>query len=281
MSKNIAIIADVHSNYPLLKTILDELSVTKIDTVLFLGDYISDCFENNEVLNLIKKYKYVIAGNRELSICNYDGYSWNQVKQFQNLLYTYNSLTKDNIEYLKTLKHYEIINLNNKRICLSHGTPNNPRQSVFFNSYNIFDSLIKAYNCDVYLFAHTHEAFCTLYKNKIFINPGSLILPADSPSSKYGLLDLNTLTYTPRSITYNLENMRNYYTNHDFFFNNNQWCNLLIHTNETGKDYVCDFITFVQNKAKKENIKIEPHIPNELWDSSFIEFMQINHLKTY
>ena len=150
MSKNIAIIADVHSNYPLLKTILDELSVTKIDTVLFLGDYISDGFENNEVLNLIKKYKYVIAGNRELSICNYDGYSWNQVKQFQNLLYTYNSLTKDNIEYLKTLKHYEIINLNNKRICLSHGTPNNPRQSVFFNSYNIFDSLIKAYNCDVF-----------------------------------------------------------------------------------------------------------------------------------
>lgn len=280
-SNSIAIMADIHANYYCLEKALEDIKNRGIQTILFLGDYITDGFENNKVLDVIKKYKYVIAGNRELSITNYDGHSWNKLSQFKNMLYTYHTIHKENIDYIKSLPSYKLITLNSKKICLSHGTPFHIREIVNANSFDIFDKLIAVFNCDIYLFAHTHEAFYTTYKNKTFINPGSIILPADGPTSKYGILNLQNMQYKQISIKYDFTTLRNYYLNSDYFKQNQEWCNLLIHTNETGIDYVCGFIRFVEEKAKKEHIDIKHHIPNNLWHIAFLEFMKINGLHIY
>lgn len=280
-NNKIAIIADIHSNLFLLKKHLDDIQKRNITEICFLGDYITDGFENNDVINLIKQYKYVIAGNRDISVANYDGFSWNNSDQFKNMLYAYNNITAKNINYLKSLPHFKIITLNNKKICLSHGTPFNTREIVNHNSFDVFDRLIQGFNCDIYLFAHTHEAYCTNHKNRLFINPGSVILPADGPSSKYGILDLDNMSYEQIAIPYDFEEIKKYYINSDFFLQNREWCNIIIYTNEMGIDYMCAFIDFIREKSKKENIDIKKSIPNDLWHTSFLEFMNLNGFDIY
>ena len=210
----IAIIADIHANYYCLKKALEDIKKRKVKEIIFLGDYITDGFENNKVLDVIKNYKYVIAGNREISIANYDGHSWDGSEQFKNMLYTYHNITEKNRDYIKKLPPYRIITCNGKKICLSHGIPFNSRECVNFDSFAIFDKLMEKYPCDVYLFAHTHEAYCTTYKTKLFINPGSVILPADGPTLKYGILDLRNMKYEPISVLYDLKELREYYLNY-------------------------------------------------------------------
>ena len=277
----IAIIADIHSNYFLLNKLLNDIKKRNITEICFLGDYITDGFENNAIIDLIKQYNYVIAGNRDLSVANYDGFSWDNSEQFKNMLYAYNDITTENIMYLKTLPSFKLITINNKKICLSHGTPLNNREIVTYNSFDIFDKLIQDFNCDIFLFAHTHEAYCTNYKDKLFINPGSVILPADSPSSKYGILDLESMDYEQVTIPYDLEEIKNYYLDSNYFLQNREWCNILIYTNKNGIDYICAFIDFIKEKAQKENIDIKKSIPNNLWHTSFLEFMNFYGLDIY
>lgn len=280
-SNKIAILGDIHSNFLLLKKALQDIEERGIQNILFLGDYITDGFENNKVLDIIKKYKYVIAGNRDLSVANYDGTSWENSEQYKNMLYAYNDITKENLEYLKSLPNYMIVYINGKKLCLSHGTPFNSRDIVFHNSFAIFDKLISSYNCDIYLSAHTHEAYYTNYKNKIFLNPGSITLPSDSPTSKYGILDLKNMVYEQVSTPYDFTELRNYYLNTNYFKNNREWCNLLFNVNETGIDYICKFIDFINEKAVMENINIKNNIPNTLWNTAFLEFIKINMLNLY
>lgn len=281
MENKIAIISDVHSNYYCFDKVLSDIKNRKIKEIIFLGDYITDGFDNNKVLNIIKKYDNVIAGNRELSIALYDGHSWENISQFSNMLYTYKDISNENMQYLKTLPQYKIINLYGKKICLAHGSPTNPREIILPNSVDLFDRLIDEYNCDIYLLGHMHIAYNITFKEKLFINPGSVILPADTPTSKYGILDLDTNLYEQVSIEYNFEELRNYYINSTFFENNKEWCNILIHTNESGFDYICDFADFVKEKAQNECIDISTYIPNDLWHASFLEFMKLKNLRIY
>lgn len=277
----IAIVADIHANYYCLKKTLQDIEKRGVKEILFLGDYITDGFENNKVLDVIKNYKYAIAGNREISIANYDGHSWKNLEQFKNMLYTYQDITEENRNYIKSLSPYKIIMINGKKICLSHGTPFDSRECVDFNSFVIFDKLIQEYLCDVYLFGHTHEAYCTTYKNKMFINPGSVILPADGPTSKYGIIDLENMKYEAISIPYDFKELREYYRNSEYFKQNKEWCNILIYTNETGIDHMCSFIDFIKKKAEKEGIPMKDSIPNDLWHTSFLEFVKMHQLPIY
>ena len=102
--KKIAIINDIHSNYLLLKLVLEDIKKYNVDDFIFCGDYITDGFDNDRVLNLIKnKTENIIAGNRDLSIANYDNKSWNRINQMKSMLYAYNNTTEEHISTLSFL----------------------------------------------------------------------------------------------------------------------------------------------------------------------------------
>ena len=68
----IAVISDIHSNLLAFNFALENAEKEKVDSFLFLGDYITDGENGNEILNIIKeKSNYVILGNREKYILNY------------------------------------------------------------------------------------------------------------------------------------------------------------------------------------------------------------------
>lgn len=276
--KKIAIINDIHSNYLLLKLVLEDIKKYNVDDFIFCGDYITDGFDNDRVLNLIKnKTENIIAGNRDLSIANYDNKSWNGINQMKSMLYAYNNTTEENKNFLKTLPIFKIIIIENQKICFSHGTPFNVRELVNSNSYDVFEELIDKFSCDIYLFAHTHIPFHTVYKNKHFINSGAVSCVVDNkPHSTYGILSIkeNDVQYSQNELYYDFEDVKKYYTDSNYHKECKEWFNLIIYTLRDGFDYCCDFIEYI-NKFSNGNEKTT----SNLWHVKFEEYMHYKNLE--
>lgn len=278
--KKIAIINDVHSNYLLLKSVLDDIKKYNVDDFIFCGDYITDGFDNDKVLDIIKsKTKNIIAGNRDLSIANYDNKSWDDINQMKSMLYAYTNTTDENKAFLKTLPIFKIINIENKKICFSHGTPFNVRKLVNNNSYDVFDKLIDNFSCDIYLFAHTHIPFHIIYRNKHFINSGAISCSVDNnPHSTYGILSIqeNDIQYSQKELYYNFEDVKKYYIESNYHRECKEWSNLILYTLRDGFDYCCDFIQFI-NKFSNGSEKII----SDLWHIKFEEYMHYKNLEIF
>ena len=256
--KRIAILNDIHGNYMLLERVLRDLKYQNIDEYIICGDLVTDGFENELVVDTLKELtKYIIAGNRDEDIAKYDGVSWVNNERFKNMQYAFDELSEDNISYLKTLPIYKVIEINNKKICFSHGSPYNVRDSIKPHMFSIFDKLIEDFDCDIYLFAHTHQQFNTTYKNRWFINSGAINCPSSGiPASFYGILtiDGNIIKYEQKEYQYDFEELKRYYLESYYYKVCPEWTNLILYTLKTGNDQCCSFINSMkEDLSYKEN----------------------------
>ena len=190
--------------------------------------------------------------------------------------YGYTSLSKKNINFIEGLGIYKIITLENKKICLAHGTPYNVRESALKDSYEIFDRLIKDFDCDIYLSGHEHQEYLTIYKNRYFINPGSIGIPTYSLAHTYGILDIknNAINYELINVDYDYELLQNYYRGSEYHKVAYVWCELILRTLKSKNDHTSDFLDFVKIRATEKNIDISNNIPNTLYVESFNEYIK-------
>ena len=258
--KRIAIINDIHGNYLFLERILRELKYQNIDDYIIGGDLVSDGVENNLVVDTIKNLTTnVIAGNRDVDIANYNGIDWQDNERFHNMLYAYNELTEENKQYLKVLDIYKIINIEGLKICISHGTPYNVREGIRPHMTDLFDKLIDDYNCDIYLFAHTHQLCNLTYKNRYFINSGAVNCSAiGKPGAYYGILTIDNgqVEYQQKVYEFDFEEVKRYYLESDYYKYCPEWANIVLATLKTGDDKCCPFIaSYDTNLSYKDNFK--------------------------
>jgi len=90
----------------------------------------------------------------------------------------------DPVEVRKLLSYKQIIEIENVRIGVTHGSG-----SRFNIIPKVEDTLGKGLN--IYIFGHTHTAYNEYLKGKLFFNPGS---PTDKLFAKfnsYGILEIN------------------------------------------------------------------------------------------
>lgn len=274
----IAVIADPHSNYLVFKKVLDDAEKQKVDTYFFMGDYTTDGYEANKILDIIRKSNgYVINGNREDAIINYhreQNPDWHINLQWANMMYGYSVLSKENLAYLETLNTYQIIELEGKRICLSHCTPYNVTgEDVFFDSYAIFDRLIKDYPADIYVFGHEHKCFSTIYKGKYFLNPGTCGIPSFGLPYTYGLLEIeaNHIKFQIIDILYDYQELYNYYINSEYYEQVPEWCELILADMRDGKDHNEIFVAHCKERMQKMGINGNS-IPNDIYLEVFKEY---------
>jgi len=252
--KKIAILGDIHGNNLLLTEVLNCLKKEKIDDYIFCGDYL-DGFESNEVLNIIRGMsEYIIAGNGEIAANNYDGESWENSAQWSPRLYSYKSLSKDNLNFISNLPIYKIIEIDGVKICISHGSPYGVSDEVYAGNYELFDKLIKEKPCDVYLFSHTHAPFEEQYRGKLFVNAGAINCSSHGkPVSSYGILTLNEnkISYDKKEHYYDPEKLKNYYLNSDYHKKCPEWSNFFIYTLRDGFDYFTDLLDLLITSMTK------------------------------
>ena len=274
-----AVLSDIHSNYIVLKEILNELEKENIDEYLFCGDYVVNGFEDNEVLETIHSLntKNIIAGNRDVSIATYNGHSWKDLNQFKAIQYSYDNITKKNLDFLKSLPIFKIITLEGKKIYFAHGAPDNVREQIYKDSYDIFDKLIDRCKADIYITGHTHFPFCKRYKNKLFINPGTVGAPIDgNPISTYAILEIDgdNISYSHRVFNYDYNVLKEHYLNSEFHQKCKEWSNLTIYMFRDGFDYYNEFVQFVNKETNGDEKET-----SRLWNEMFLEYFKMKKLK--
>lgn len=273
----LAIISDIHSNLLALNLAMNDLKNQNINKIIFLGDYITDGENENEILNIIKSNSdYTILGNREKYILNY-----NQAKKVYNnykpIHTTFNNLNKDNLNYIKSLKEFEIINLENIKILIIHGSEYYDNDK---NINNMFDQIIDNYNFDICFFGHTHEYLYKKYKNKIFLNPGSIGIPVDYPTYKYCIVEIGkdiNVSLKEFNIEDTFDGFSNKYKKTKYYHENYIWANLVLYSIKHGKAYCGTFTQLFNNKIIQiKNISVNKF--NKIYNTTYKEFCKIFNL---
>ena len=180
----LAVLSDIHSNYHALKACVAKAEEAEAEGFIFLGDYISDCANPHKTMKLLYKLKkefpcYFIKGNREEYVLNYhkNGGDWRYGASTGSLLYTYENLTKEDLEFFDSLPITDVINPNGKcDIRLCHGSPTATRECVYRNMPQIAEYLFDAAE-KITLGGHIHLPYIEDMGDRYFMNPGTVGMP--------------------------------------------------------------------------------------------------------
>lgn len=269
----LAVISDIHSNLYAFNLALANLKEENIDKICFLGDYITDGENENEILHMIKKVAdYTILGNREKYMLDYSKEK-KEYNNYKTIHTTYTNLSKENLEYLKSLEEHLTTEIGNFKILMIHG---NQYFNDLENIENAFDRIIEDFDFDICLFGHTHRYLYRKYKNKHFINPGSISVPSDSPTYKYCVVDVNEeveVHLKEFDVSDSFEELASNYKKTEYYKNNYVWGNLTIYTIRDGIDYCSQFINRFNNRIKDLG-ELDAKEFNKIWDETFEDFIK-------
>jgi len=254
----ILILSDIHGNLQALKEVFN--NVLDIDMIFFLGDYITDIPCSHEVIEFLKvkmaKYKsYIIRGNREDYIIHYDetkDKNWSLENNTANLLFTYNSLTKEDLDFIKNLKKEEEVNIYGYKILLTH-------------------KYIENNNYDIVLYGHTHLEEYKIIDNTRYLNPGSIGLPNGTNKMSYLILEIdekniNAFFYR---MEYNYLKVVETIKNSKLMNLKIRWGDVLIKDIKTGIPYTSYYVDKAKELAKdKDNITLD------IWEE---EYKKLNY----
>lgn len=204
----IAIISDVHSNLEALEAVLKHIRLQRIKVVWVAGDIVGYGANPNEVLNLLRKEKVImIAGDHDRYVLTLEDLSWFNEFAQQALIYTNRVLTKENKAFLKTLKETYEETIDDRKIFMVHGSPDNHLKEYVFaktSDVNLLSMLNKA-KADILIIGHTHQPFVRRIAGRLVVNVGSVGQPRDfSSDSEYCILDPRYMQATIQRVKYDI-----------------------------------------------------------------------------
>ncbi|PVX47497.1 putative phosphoesterase [Flavobacterium sp. 103] len=196
----IAIISDIHANFPALEETLKSIEQQNIDAVYCLGDLVGYNLWPNEVINEIRKRHIpTLEGNHDVKAVDI-----HSMASKDSDSYAYQIVGKEQIEYLSTLPahiklEYQVIN-KLIMILMVHGSPYSNREYLLEDKdEKDFTDIFLDSGADVILCGHSHKPYHRVMKNpdKLggyfhAINVGSVGKPKDgNPKCCYAVITIN------------------------------------------------------------------------------------------
>lgn len=201
----LAVISDIHGNIIALNKIIEDARKRNVDIFVASGDLVNELPFGNEVIDKLKEINALsIKGNKEQYFIDYDEhkYNWTNI-QFQNSVFMYEKMTKENMEYIKKLPFSLSLEFENVKIKVVHGSP----ESITELIHRADEDLINKYTInlkeDILVLGHTHEPVWECEMNgKTVINAGCAgVSPKNIGFAEYVIIDLENGTY-------NIENLK-------------------------------------------------------------------------
>jgi predicted phosphodiesterase len=128
-----AILSDIHANLEALKAVLDFSRGLNIDKKYSLGDVVGYGPNPNECLEMVKDFDGLVIGNHSILVLDENARFFGVLSDLitDNISWTRQELTKDNLELLRTFK--DTIRIDD--FVLSHGSPINPREMRYVRDW--------------------------------------------------------------------------------------------------------------------------------------------------
>ena len=244
----IATLGDIHSNHFALEACLEYHEKQKIEYLFFLGDYVSDCPCPQKTLALLREAgtrftTEFIRGNREeyMLDCRDGKHSdWRYGSKYGSLFYTYENLTKADLDWFGSLPITRRIMLPNAApfdIC--HGTTHTSRFFVAPNTKTA-NEVLEGLETDTLLCAHSHEQFAYYHCGKAMINGGSVGVSKNTAGhAELAILDYDGKAWIPRleSVPYDLDGTVKEFYQSGFMESAKVWARCILKGITTGNMY--------------------------------------------
>jgi putative phosphoesterase len=195
----IALISDIHANYPALKAVLDHIYQQGVDGIWNLGDFVGYGAEPDQVVRRLREAQVLsIRGNFGSQVLKFPRKKtkWRETKRpevFLALQWAYENLTQPSKEYLESLPTDIRMRIGTTRILLTHGSPVSNKERLTANTPEKYlRSLALRAEAQIIICGHSHEPFIKKVRDAHFINPGSVGRQSDGhPEASYAILELN------------------------------------------------------------------------------------------
>jgi predicted phosphodiesterase len=205
-----------YSNIHALQSLKEEAEKLNIpaQNIYHTGDVVGYCAFPNETVNAVREWGInVIAGNVEVQLsegkkscgCNFEKGS--RCADFSTRWYPYaqTQVSVANIDWMKTLKTYQVVEINGLRFGIIHGGLTDISQFIFESTDTAKkEEIIHQLNVDVVVAGHSGIPFMQQIKTKYWINPGVIGMPANdgTPRGWYAIYNAITNTFTLKSLNY-------------------------------------------------------------------------------
>lgn len=205
------ILADIHGNIYALEAVLSELEKLGVTELLIAGDFVGYYYYPDKVIDLIRNWKHTaVLGNHDILYlkCLSGKLHVDQVpKQYgSGLLRALETISMDNIEWLKNLPFLKSCKLGDTKNLLCHGSPNSNDQYLYPDTEISKFKEFKLRGYDAVIVGHTHYPMFRKCNEVVYFNPGSVGQPRNkNPNAHFGLFDSSNNTFMHNSVEYNTE----------------------------------------------------------------------------
>lgn len=310
----IAIVSDVHGNYPALLSVVEDAMSNHVDKFIFAGDYIFDLPFSNEVVRFLMKMDnaYIIKGNREtyldkLENSNQEDWIYDQ---FGVVYQTYRELQPDIFDFLRNLDEECYVQLNpNTSIYVTHwfqditpmaksnsGSANFHKNvlvepfsreqylSEFSNLINSdeYSAQINQIDADIIVFGHNHLQAYGYCGKKLIVNPGSCGQPLDfNNTAPYSIVEETEDGFIvhEKRVAYDVEAVIRQAKKTIMYEKGKVWSELVFLALRTGRDYFGIFFEIAEQIALTKNEK-GSHFSNATWEAASEIFAEEINLST-
>lgn len=208
-----------YSNIHALNALKNEAEKLNIPTenIYHTGDVVGYCASPNETVNAVREWGInVIAGNVEIQLsegeedcgCNFDEGS--RCSDFSTLWYPFAKInvSQSNIDWMKTLKNHQIIEIGSIRMGIIHGGLQDISQFIFKSTpAEVKKEIINDLEVDVIIAGHSGLPFMQQLGNSYWINPGVIGMPANdgTPRVWFTIYNSKTKTFSSHALAYDYE----------------------------------------------------------------------------
>ena len=219
-----AIFSDIHGNLEAFQAVLNDITMKKIQNLIFLGDIVGYGANPKECIDLLQeKSSAIVAGNHDWGVAGKTNISYfNSVAQVA-IEWTNSELTLEDKKFLAQLP----LKREEKDFIYTHSTPINPHQwNYIFSEYEAVKNLQALTTKRICFIGHSHipivfvlnqsgELLFTTKlsevileeKNRYLINVGSVGQPRDGdPRAAYGIFDTEKRTFSLQRVDYDISN---------------------------------------------------------------------------
>lgn len=184
----LAVLGDVHGNLQALEAVMGNLKGFQIHRLLCTGDVVGYGPQPNEVIEVIKNIGVVaVMGNHDDAVgynlpicgCSYPNERARIIGE-KSLAWTKENVSKANREYLRGLPEELKLGMPGGSALVFHGSPRALNEYIHMDTdEEILQELTECSEAKVFIFGHTHIPFVRTYRDRVFINVGSVGQPKD------------------------------------------------------------------------------------------------------